>query len=53
MESVQSLPMEDFAYISEAIEALLSNGDSSIYYSSSVTNEPNSFHLKAIYVEAQ
>lgn len=53
MESVESLPLDVFAYISEAVEALLSNDDASIYYSSSVTNEPNSFDLKAIYVEAQ
>lgn len=52
MESVQSLPLEAFAYISEAVESLLSNDDASIYYRSSVTNEPNSFHLKAIYALA-
>ncbi|WP_298910703.1 hypothetical protein [uncultured Psychrobacter sp.] len=52
MESVQSLPLEAFAYISEAVESLLSNDDASIYYRSSVTDEPNSFHLKAIYALA-
>ena len=51
MESVQSLPLEAFAYISEAIEELLSD-DTSIYYSSSITDEPNFFHLKAIYALA-
>jgi len=50
-ESVQSLPLEAFAYISEAVESLLSNDDASIYYRSSMTDEPNSFHLKAIYAE--
>ena len=52
MESVQSLPLEAFAYISEAVESLLSNDDASIYYLSSMTDEPNSFHLKAIYALA-
>ena len=52
MESVQSLPIEAFAYISEAVESLLSNDDASIYYRSSMTDEPNSFHLKAIYALA-
>jgi Leucine-rich repeat (LRR) protein len=52
MESVQSLPLEAFAYISEAIEELLSDDDTSIYYSSSITDEPNFFHLKAIYALA-
>ena len=52
MESVQSLPLEAFAYISEAVESLLSNDDASIYYRSSMTDEPNSFHLKAIYALA-
>lgn len=52
MESVQSLPIEAFAYISEAVESLLSNDDASIYYRSSMTDESNSFHLKAIYALA-
>lgn len=52
MESVQSLPLEAFAYISEAIEELLSDDDTYIYYSSSITDEPNFFHLKAIYALA-
>ena len=50
-ESVQSLPLEAFAYISEAVEALLTNDDVSIYYSSSMTDEPNSFRLRAMYAE--
>ena len=52
MESVQSLPLEAFAYISEAVESLLSDDDTYIYYSSSITDEPNFFHLKAIYALA-
>ncbi|WP_201554068.1 hypothetical protein [Psychrobacter immobilis] len=51
MESVQSLPMEAFAYVADAVEGLLSNIDESIYYRSSMTDEPNSFHLKAMYAE--
>lgn len=51
MQSVQSLPMESLAYISDAIEGWSSADDASIYYCSSMTNEPNSFHLKVIYIE--
>ena len=51
MESVQSLPIEVFAYIADAVERLLPNIDEDIYYRSSMTDEPNSFHLKAIYAE--
>ncbi len=51
MESVQSLPLEAFDYISDAIEELLSNEDASIYYHSSMINKLNIFRLKAIYVE--
>ena len=49
IESVQSLPLEAFAYISEAVESLLSNDDASIYYRSSMTDEPHCFRLKALY----
>jgi len=52
MESVQSLPMEAFAYVADAVEGLLSNIGEYVYYRSSMTNEPNSFHLKAIYALA-
>lgn len=52
MQSVQSLPMESLAYISDAIEGWSSADDASIYYCSSMTNEPNSFHLKVIYIES-
>ena len=52
MESVQSLPLEAFAYISEAVESLLSNDDASIYYRSSMTDEINTFRLKMIYALA-
>lgn len=51
MESEQSLPIEAFAYIGDAVEGLLSNTGESIYYRSSMTDEPNSFQLKAIYTE--
>lgn len=51
MESVQSLPIEVFAYIADVVEGLLPNIGESIYYRSSMTDEPNSFHLKAIYAE--
>ena len=52
MESVQSLPMEAFAYVADAVEGLLSNIGEYIYYRSSMTDEPKSFHLKAIYALA-
>jgi hypothetical protein len=52
MESVQSLPLEAFAYISEAVEELLSNNDAYIYYHSGMTDEPNSFRLRVMYAEA-
>lgn len=51
MESKQSLPIEAFAYIGDAVEGLLSNTGESIYYRSSMIDEPNFFHLKAIYIE--
>ena len=52
MESVQSLQLDAFAYISEAIEESLSNSDASIYYSSSMNDELNTFRLKAMYAES-
>ena len=52
MESVQSLPMEAFAYVADAVEGLLSNIGEYIYDRSSMTDEPKSFHLKAIYALA-
>lgn len=51
IQSVQSLPMESLAYISDAFEELLSDDAAFIYYYSSMSDEPNSFHLKAIYIE--
>ncbi len=51
MESVRSLPLDAFAYISEAIEKSLSNSDASIYYSSSMNDELNTFRLKAMYAD--
>lgn len=50
-QSVQSLPLEAFAYISDAIEGLLSNDEAFIYLSSSMTDEPDYFRLKAVYAE--
>jgi hypothetical protein len=52
MECVQSLPMEAFAYVADAVESLLFNDDASIYYRSSMADELNTFHLKAIYALA-
>ena len=40
-----------FSYISEAVEALLFTDDVSIYYSSSMIDEPDCFRLKAVYAE--
>ncbi|WP_435980449.1 hypothetical protein [Psychrobacter sp. DM4] len=50
-QSVQSLPLEAFAYISDAIEELLSNDNAFTYLSSSMTEEPDCFRLKAVYAE--
>ena len=50
-QSVQSLPLEAFAYISGAIEGLLSNDNAFTYLSSSMTDESNCFRLKAVYAE--
>ncbi|MGB6823980.1 hypothetical protein [Psychrobacter sp.] len=51
MENVESLPLDVFSYISEAVEALLFTDDVSIYYSSSMIDEPDCFRLKAVYAE--
>lgn len=48
-ESSESLALEDFAYISEAIESVYDGTE--VYYSQSITNELNSFRLRAIYAE--
>lgn len=50
-QSVQSLPLEAFAYMSDAIEGLLSNDNAFTYLSSSMTDEPDCFRLKAVYAE--
>ena len=50
-QSVQSLPLEAFAYISDAIEGLLSNDNAFTYLSSSMTDEPEFFRLNGIYAE--
>ena len=52
MQSPQSLPLESMAYVTEAVEELLSGDEASIYYSSSSTDEFNAFGLKAIYALA-
>lgn len=52
IESIQSLPLEDFAYVADAVEGLLSGDEAFIYYSSSSTDEFNAFGLKAIYALA-
>nr|WP_289057157.1 hypothetical protein [uncultured Psychrobacter sp.] len=49
MQSVQALPLESMAYVTEAVEGLLSGDEVSIYYSSNITDEFNAFGLKAIY----
>lgn len=51
MQSVQSLPLESLASVTEAVEGLLSNDAVSIYYSSNMSDELNNSRLKAIYVE--
>ena len=51
MESVQSLPMGAFAYVADAVESLLFNDDASIYYRSSMADEPDCFRLRAMYAE--
>ncbi len=52
MQSPQSLPLESMAYVTEAVEGLLSGDEVSIYYSSNITDEFNAFGLKAIYALA-
>ncbi|WP_201616044.1 hypothetical protein [Psychrobacter immobilis] len=48
-ESSKSLALKDFAYISEAIESIYDGTE--VYYSQSITNELNSFCVRAIYAE--
>lgn len=48
---MQALPLESMAYVTEAVEGLLSGDEASIYYSSSSADEFNTFGLKAIYAE--
>lgn len=52
VESIESPSLEVFSYISEAVEALLSNDDAYIYYSASITDELDCFRLKALYASA-
>lgn len=51
MQSVHALPLESMAYVTEAVEGLLSNDEAFIYLSSSMTDEPDCFRLKAVYAE--
>ena len=49
---IQSSSMETCSYISEAVEALLSNDDVPIYYRSNMTDELNAFRLRVMYTSA-
>ena len=49
---IQSSSMETCSYISEAVEALLSNDDVPIYYRSNMTDELNTFRLRVMYTSA-
>ena len=51
LQSPQSLPLESMAYVTEAVEELLSGDDTFIYYSSNSTDEPEFFRLNGIYAE--
>lgn len=53
IESNESLALDDFSYIAETIEAPSFYSDIEIYYSHSITDEPNHFRLRAIYAEAE
>lgn len=49
---IQSSSMETCSYISEAVEALLSNDDVPIYYRLNMTDELNTFRLRVMYTSA-
>ena len=51
VESFESLSIDTWNYISQAVENLLSSDDDPLYYASSITGEPDCFRLKAIYAE--
>lgn len=53
IKSTESLALDDFSYIAETIETLPFHSDIEIYYSHSITDEPNCFRLKAIYAEIE
>lgn len=53
IESNESLALDDFSYIAETIEAPSFYSDIEIYYSHSITDEPNCFRLRALYTEAK
>ncbi len=50
--SEDSLELDKLSYVFDAIESLSFYSDIEIYYSHSITDEPNSFRLRAIYIEA-
>lgn len=51
IESIESPSLDTLSYITAAIENSLSIDDKFIYYSSSMTDEPDCFCLKALYAE--
>jgi len=51
IESIESPSLDTLSYITAAVENLLSIDDKFIYYSSSMTDEPHCFRLKALYAE--
>lgn len=51
MESIKSPSLDTLTYISEAIENSLSIDDEFVYYSASITDEPDCFRLRAIYAK--
>ena len=53
IDSNESLALDDFSYIAETIESLPFYSDIEIYYSHSITDEPNYFQLRAIYAEVE
>ncbi|WP_413520368.1 hypothetical protein [Psychrobacter glacincola] len=51
IESIESPSLDTLSYITEAVENSSSIDDEFIYYSSSITDEPDCFRLKALYAE--
>ena len=52
IESIESPSLDTLSYITEAIKNSLSINDEFIYYSSSMTDELNTFRLRAMYTSA-